>query len=207
MYRVLSRLLVLSIMLVVPVGAGRAASLQSHGNDRDIHSNLTGAWTLNGELSDDPAKVMETLHGVSGGGRGMPFGGHGPGMHGGGGRGPTDPEQMRARMALVEPPRRLTITQADQSITLTDGEGRSQTLSPNNRKQRVAKGTGTVDVKAKWDDERLVKETSLADGTKVTETYSLIPDARQLHVSVKIESAQMPRPIVLGRVYDAESLR
>jgi hypothetical protein len=159
---------------------------------------------MNGELSDDPAKIMEAMHG--GGGRSMPFG-HGPGMHGGGSRGQMDPEQMRARMALVEPPRRLTITQADQSITLTDGEGRSQTLTPNSRKQRVAMGSSTVDVKTKWDDERLVKETSLADGTKVTETYSLIPEARQLHVSVKIESAQMPRPIVLGRVYDAEIVR
>jgi hypothetical protein len=205
MYRLLFRVLALSIAMFVPAGAGHAAPIQSHGGDRDTQPNLTGVWRLNSELSDDPATIMETMHGGSGGGHSMPFGGHGPGMHGGG-RAPMDPEQIRARMALVEAPRRLTITQTERTITLTDGAGRSQILTPNNRKQKVPIGNSAVDVKAKWADERLIKETSLADGTKITETYSLIPDARQLHVSVKIESSQMPRAIVLGRVYDAETL-
>ena len=199
MYRVLSRVLPLSIVMFVAAGAGHAASLQSHGGDRDHHPNLTGVWRLNTDLSDDVAKIVETMHGGSGGGHGMR-------MHGSG-RGPIDPEQMRARMALVEAPRRLTITQDERSITLTDGDGHSQILTPNNQKQKVPIGNSTVDVKAKWADDRLMKETSLADGTKITETYSLIPDSQQLHVSVKIESSQMSHAIVLGRVYDAETFR
>jgi len=197
MYRVLSRVLPLSIVMFLAAGAGHAASLQSRA-DRDHHPNLTGVWRLNSELSDDVAKIMETMHGGSGGGHSMR-------MHGSG-RGPIDPEQMRARIALVEAPRRLTITQDERTTTLTDGDGRSQILTPNNRKQKVPMGNSTVDVKARWADDRLMKETSVADGTKITETYSLIPDARQLHVSVKIESSQMS-PIVLGRVYDAEEPR
>jgi len=198
MYRVLSRVLPLSIVMFVAAGAGHAASLQSHGGDRDHHPNLTGVWRLNTDLSDDVAKIVETMHGGSGGGHSMR-------THGGG-RGPIDPEQMRARMALVDAPRRLTITRDERTISLTDGDGHSQILTPNNRKQRVQIGNITVDVKAKWADDRLMKERSLADGTTMTETYSLIPGAQQLHVSVKIESPQMP-PIVLGRVYDAEEPR
>jgi len=202
MDRVLSRVLALSIVMFIVAAAGHAASLQSRGGDPDNHPNLTGVWRFNSELSDDVATIMETMRGGSDGGHSMPVGG----MHRGG-RGPIDPEQMRARMALVEAPRRLTITQAERTITLTDGDGRSQILTPNDRKQTVPIGNSTVNVKAKWADDRLMKETSLGDGTKITETYSLIPDAQQLHVSVKIESSQMSHAIVLGRVYDAETLR
>jgi hypothetical protein len=54
----------------------------------------------------------------------------------GGGRGGMDPEQMRVRMSVLEPPDRLTITQTEGSITLTDSDGRSQTLATNNNKEQ-----------------------------------------------------------------------
>jgi hypothetical protein len=168
-------------------------------------TNVTGAWTLNRDLSDDPTKVMETMQAGRHGGSG---GGHGPGIHGGGGsRGGMDPEQMRARMSLLEPPSRLTITQTDTSVTLTEGDGRSQTLTIDNRKESRALGNRTVEVRTKRDEGRLVKEMSLGDGMKLTETYSLDAQPRQLHVMVKLEGSHLPRPINLRRVYDGESAR
>jgi hypothetical protein len=64
-----------------------------------------------------------------------------------------------------------------------------------------------VEVKTKWDDGRLVKETSLGDGMKLTETYSLIAEPRQLHVMVKLEGSHLARPINFGRVYSEETVR
>lgn len=210
MYRVLLALLETLIVAVFAVVAAGGASAQSAASERDDPPNLTGAWTLNEDLSDDPAQVMETMkggdHGASGRGG---FGGHGPGMHGGGGmgggRGGMDREQMRARMSLLEPPGRLTITQTDGSITLTDGDGRSQTLATNNAKERQPFENGTVDVKTKWDDGRLVKATSLEEGLKLTETYSLDPNVGQLNVLVKLEGSHLPRAVTLRRVYDSDN--
>lgn len=64
-----------------------------------------------------------------------------------------------------------------------------------------------VEVKSKWDNGRLVKETSLGDGMKLTETYSLVAEPRQLHVMVKLEGSHLPRPVNFRRVYDGETVR
>jgi hypothetical protein len=162
-------------------------------------TTLTGVWTLNKDLSDDPAQTMAATHGERPG-----RSGHGPWRHGGRGRG--DPGQMQAMHAQMHPAR-LTITQASGSITFTDGEGRSQTLTTNNKKQKLPLHNRTVEVRTKWDDGRLVKETSLGDGMKLTETYSVVSEPRQLHVMVKLEGSHLPRPVNLRRVYDAESRR
>jgi hypothetical protein len=204
--------------LVVATAAfvAHSASAQSPATARDRIPNLTGVWSLNNGLSDDAAKLMETQfggdHGGSGAGHRPPggAGGHGPGMHGGGGR-EMSPEQMRAMrarmMSALDAPARLTVTQADGSITITDSYGRSQRLATNNKKEQLPLDNRMVDVKTRWDDGRLVKETSLADGMKLTETYSTIAEPRQLHVMVKLEGSHLPRPIIFRRVYDAESVR
>lgn len=173
--------------------------------------NLTGEWRLNRELTDDPAKAMQSLDGAEhGGGASGGMGGHGPGRHVGGGHGGVDAAQMevvRTRVdRAIEAPNRLTITQADSSITFTDGEGRSQTLAINNKREKRTVDGRTVDVRTKWDDARLVKETHLDDGMKLTETYTLA-DPRQLHVIVKLEGSPLPRAINVRRVYNAGSPR
>lgn len=197
--------------LIVGVFAAAAS-----GESAQSANNLTGAWRLNKDLSDDLEKVMKATHGgrhgSSGGGAHTPpsgRGAHGPGMHGGARdtrSGGMDPEQQM-RMWLHEPPARLTITQTDRSVTFTEGDGRSQTLATTNEKQRLPLGSGTVEVRTKWDDGRLVKETSLSDGTKVTETYSLVSEPRRLQVMVELAGARLPRPASFRRVYNAESTR
>lgn len=203
------------LLSIVVVGAlfaaaGSGESAQSQGSDRN-RGNPTGAWRLNKDLSDDVTKVMEATHGGRHGGHKPPSGGvgHGPGMHGGGRdarSGGMDSEQQM-RMWLHEPPARLTITHTDTSVTLTEGDGRSQTLATTNEKQKLPLGTGTVDVRTKWDDRRLVKESSLGDGTTVTETYSVVPESSQLHVVVQLTGSRLPQPVSFRRVYDAESVR
>jgi hypothetical protein len=173
---------------------------------------LTGEWRLNQTLSDDLAKAMQSLHGAGDGqtsSGGM--GGHGPGVHGRSGHGSMDPEKMRTVRTRVsraiEAPARLTITQADGSITFTDGDGRSQTLATNNKKEKRSFDARTVDVRTKWDDGRLVRETFLDDRMKLTETYSLMPTPRQLQVLVKLEGSPLPRAINVRRLYDAERIQ
>ena len=221
MYKVVVRSLeILTLAVCAGLLTASAISAQSVRGERD--TNLTGAWTLNKDLSDDTAKLMEAMqsgdHGGSGSGHTPPAGrggGHGPGMHGGGGaggnRGGMTPEQMRAMRArlhsVLEAPARLTIVQADGSVTLTDSDGRSQRLTTNNKKGKRPVDSRMVDVRTKWDDGRLVNETWLDDGMKLTETYSLTPEREQLQVMVKLEGSHLARPIDFRRVYNAESLR
>lgn len=114
----------------------------------------------------------------------------------------------RSRLSeILEAPARLTIVQADGSIILTDHHGRSQRLTINNRKEKRPADNRMVEVRTKWDDGRLVNETWLGDGTKLTETYSVASERRQLHVAVKLEGSHLPRPVNVRRVYEAESLR
>ena len=162
-------------------------------------THWTGEWTLNTDLSDDPAKVMESMHnGGSGRGRWM---------HGGGGGGGMDPAKMQAMRSAMEAPAKLTITEADGSITFTDSEGRSQTFATNDKKEQHSIENGTADVKTKWEDGRLVKETSFDNGLKLTETYSLVPNADQLQVLAKLNVSHMSREVTLKRVYDRERHR
>jgi hypothetical protein len=215
MYRVSFGLLTTITLVVSTAAAATIVSVQSRATERDKIPNLTGAWTLNEDLSDDAAKVMESMHGGDqgrrGGGHRPPggSGGHGPGMHGAGGRGEMSPEQMQAMRArmdrTLEAPARLTIVQADGSITFTDGDGRSQRFAINNKKEKRPIDNRMVEVRTKWDDGRLVNETWLDEGMKLTETYSLLSERQQLQVMVKIEGSHLPKPVNLRRVYDAQS--
>lgn len=212
MHRLFGRLLeTFTFVAFAAVVAATPGSAQSSRTDRDALANLTGAWTLNKELSDDAAKVMEAMQGGDHGGR-PAGGGHGPGMHGGGSnRADMTPEQMRAMRArmsdVLEAPTTLTIVQADASVTLTDNHGRSQRLTVNNKKEKRPVDNRMVEVRTKWDDDRLVNETWLGDGLKLTETYALASGRRQLQVSVKLEGSHLPRPMNFRRIYDAVSLR
>jgi hypothetical protein len=216
MYSVSFRLLGALAVVLSTAAAAASVCAQSLATERDKVPNLTGAWTLNQDLSDDGAKLIESMqsgdHGGSGGGFG---GGHGPGMHGGGGaggnRGGMTPEQMRAMRSrmnyVLEASTKLTIVQADGSVILTDNDGRSLRLTTNNKKENRPVDNRMVDVRTKWDDGRLVNETWLNDGVKLTETYSLTSERQQLQIMVKLEGSHLPRPINFRRVYNAESLR
>jgi len=93
--------LILAVFTIYAFANGMYAGATAPQSDKT--KNLTGAWTLNKSLSDDPAKVIETMQaerlGGSGGGassRGQ-SGGHGPWMHGGGGTGAGRGEIDRSR--------------------------------------------------------------------------------------------------------------
>jgi hypothetical protein len=210
--RSVSTLLLFAFTAIV----GNAVAAQTQ---RGETATLTGAWALNTDLSDDAAKVMEKVmggdHGGSGGGHTPPAGvggGHGPGMHSAGGsRGGMSPEQvraMRARMSdVLDAPAKLTMVEGDGSVTLTDNTGRSRRLIVNGKREKRPMDNRMVDVRTKWDDGRLVSETWLDDGMKLTETYALAPSRRQLIVSLKVEGSHLPRAMNFRRVYDPDTLR
>lgn len=206
-----------TIALAVTVGvAGRAA---------ETRGDLTGAWRINHEASDHggapgggdgpedappgrPPGGGPGGHGHGGGGRG----GFGGGMGGPGGSGhgeAADREKMRERMeegrAMMEAAERLTITQADDLVTIVDAEGRIEKLAPNGTKEKHLVGNTQAEVRTKWDEGRLVSEISIGDGLKFTRTLSIEKagdGTRHLLVEVAPKGEMGGRRPPLKRVYD-----
>ena len=140
--------------------------------------------------------------GRSGGGRGGSAGGTGSGA--GAGRGAISAQQQQAMHDLTTPAARLTIVQTDDMIIITTDQGQTIRLAPNDKNVKD-ENTG-VERKTKWDGDKLVSEIGGLPAGKVTQSYSVAPDPRQLHIVVTLPNRQdSKQPIVLDRVYDASN--
>ena len=102
-------------------------------------------------------------------------------------------DEMRA-------PDHLTIVQTDSTIIITSQDGRTMRLSADGKKIKD-ESTG-IERKTKWDGNRLVSEVSGLGPGKITETYSVDPELKQLRVALAIDG---PRKTSLTRVYDLDS--
>ena len=174
-------------------------------------ASFAGVWTLDHDLSDQPAARGDGNGGGSGrgrrgrggyGGRGMGRGGFGGGM-GRGGRAGGDPEDMaRMREAMrdiMSPPDRLTIVQTDSMISITGDDGRSTRLSPDNKK--IKDDNTKVERKTKWDAGKLVSEISGLGPAKMTQTFSVDPE-RHLRIVVELEGGRRNAARTTTHVYD-----
>ena len=143
--------------------------------------DLSGSWILNGEESEDPRSQMT---------------GRGRGGRGGGGQ-----QRMQS---LWDASVAFKIVQDDSTLTLTSVEGTSLVFYPDGRTvERVIEGAGKVETKTRWKGEKLVVERRIGDATRVTSTYELASEGRQLRIKVKIDNDRMQRSMEFLRVYDA----
>jgi hypothetical protein len=204
-------IVVLAFLAGVWVERGSPVHAQS-----DRSASVVGAWTMNKDLSDTPSdkspEGREERGEAGGGGGGRRRGGGGGFGRGGGGgfgRGDggvrSDPEQsarMRDAMRdIINPPAHLIIVQTETMIIVTGPDGRTTRLSPDGKK--VKDESTKTERKTKWDGMKLVSEISGLGPRKITETYSVDPERRQLHVDVQVEQ----RPDTIHRVYDADANR
>ncbi len=72
-------------------------------------------------------------------------------------------------------------------MTFTEADGRTRTYKTDNRKEKHQVTSATVETRARWEEGSLVIETDLGEGLKVTQTYSVGADPRQLTVLTKLE--------------------
>ena len=184
--------------VLVAVCPGRVA-LRAQDSAAELRSQFSGEWRLNPELSTD----REQLNGDGRGSRDTPPGRRGGGFGGGrgavggrggigggsGGRGNVDPEQMRAQMQearalLTDAPQSFVLTYAEPKFAIALPDGRTRTVYTDKRKAKA--NNGNADVQARWDNDRVVVETTL--GTiKVVETFAVSRDSQQLVHTAKLE--------------------
>ncbi len=148
-----------------------------------------------------------------GGGIGYPGGGIGVGPMGGGGMGrgrrreggpareqgvsQEDLERMAAN------PKMLRVEQSDKQITITDDSGEVKNLTADGKKHKETDSSGEkTSIKAKWEGDRLVTESKLGHSGKLTETYELSNDGKQLYITSRLDNSSLSAPLVIRRVYD-----
>jgi hypothetical protein len=194
-------------VVAVAPGALYLLLLATPGSSPAQKVDFTGSWVLDEKESDNPRGQFE---GAGGRQPGMNpgSGGRPSGERPSGGRGGTmsqeDMEQMRAMMqSVMQASEALRIVQDDSTFVVVDLEGTLRVHHPDGReKSYPLEGVGYVESRAKWDDDKLVVELRMDGGIRVTRTYELDEEDRQLHVRVRMEGGQLPRTTNFRRVYD-----
>jgi hypothetical protein len=198
---------VVSTGIVLAIAAAPLAGLA-----QTERASLAGAWTLNQEQSDQPPSGRgEDREGGRRGGYGGGYGGGGgrggggfPGR-GAGGPGEVDREAM-ARMrdamrAVVNPPERLTITETASMIVIVGADGRTTRLSPDGR--AVKDENTKIERKTRWEAGKLVTEISGLGPGRMTQTYTVDGERRQLRITVQMQGGRDGQQRSITHVYDA----
>ena len=133
--------------------------------------------------------------GGGGVGRGGRRGAGGPGAN----AGPSGEELEQ----LAANPQTLRVDQDEKQVTITDDGGQIKNLYPDGKKHKETGSNGEATaIKAHWDGDRLVAESKLPHAGKLTETYQLSRDGKQLCVVSQLDSSGLSAPLVIRRVYD-----
>ncbi len=173
-----------------------------------LRQSILGAWKLNRDESDDMRKRAEDSRGSGGGYGGRRGGGGWPGGggYGGhrGGMGGEESDQERQKMhELLSPPTTMTFSMTGAEVDLMDDRDRKRAFMTDGRKLQKSKDDRYQEIAAKWDGNRLVTEEKSPRGGKMSRTFELSPDGRQLCENLRIESSGgKHRSLDVHYVYD-----
>lgn len=104
---------------------------------------------------------------------------------------------------LAANPGFLKIDQHEQQIVISDDTGHARTFYPDGKKHQETDADGRKTwTKTEWDGNSLIAESKLRHSGKLTETYRLTPDGKQLYVVSRFEDPSLAGPLSIRRVYD-----
>ena len=169
-------------------------------------TTILGAWKFNPDDSEDPRKRQEDSRGPNGGyggGRGRMGGGYPGGGHGGYGRrgGENDEERQKMR-ELFTPAKAITLSMAGAEVDLVDDRDRKRSFMTDGRKLQKSKDDHYQEIAAKFDGTRLVSDEKDPRGNKMSRTFELSSDGRQLYETLHMTSGPSNTPLVMRYVYD-----
>jgi hypothetical protein len=176
--------------------------------------NIMGVWRFNKDESDDGrAKLQQskqadnTNRGNGGGGYGGPrISGPWPGGGGGYG-GPRAGGDISDSMGdLVNPPHEMKFSQKfdnDPEVNLSDDREHRTSFFTDGRKLEKEKDPDYKQVAARWDDKKLVTDEKGTHNGKVSRTFELSQDGKQLIETVHVTDSKGNHPINVQYVYDA----
>jgi len=217
---------VVAVGMVSLLTLGRGTA---HAKESETPPDLSGTWSLNESKSQTLQQKMEQMRsrgprmgggpgmgGGMGGGRHGGWGG-GEGWHGGpngpgGAEGPGTPGESGERgrpggpggrnpamRFLAHPPLLMQVEQNDSAVFLSERDTTLMTLLLNGEPQGSAEGPATLN--AHWKGRRLEAEGQGPRGGKLSESYELGKDGKQLIVTGRVERPYGPA-VELKLVYD-----
>ncbi len=215
----------LVLLAAAASGTGQSsdASKPSATQPTESQISLNGTWRLNRDESDDPREKLRSAiqdreqngnpggmgrHGGMGGGGmgggiGMGIPGIGGGMGGGQRRGSGSDEEHARLRDVVRAPDQVSIVQKGPEIDLTDTENHVRSLFTDGRKLEKPKEDSTkTQVKAHWDHGTLVTEEKGPNGAKISHSYEITNEGKQLADTLTLESKKLNTPIIIRSVYD-----
>jgi hypothetical protein len=191
-----------------------AASTQNQQPRAEVRTSIFGQWRLNPDESDDPRKKMQDANANRGSGSrggsgvsiaGFPIGGHGG--SGGGRGGESDEDRLRTQSAIA-PANLLSLGQKDPKnpeVDLIEDQNRKMVLYTDGRKIQKAdsKDDSPQEIAAHWDGSRLVTDEKGPHGGKMSRTFELSYDGRQLFETLRLTMGRSNTPLDIRYVYDA----
>jgi hypothetical protein len=104
---------------------------------------------------------------------------------------------------LAENSKFLRVEQRSDQVVVTDDSDRAQTYYPDGKKHDDKDANGKkVSTKTEWERDTLVAETKLDHSTKLTQSFRLSDDGKQLYVTSRLENSSLQSPVSVRRVYD-----
>jgi hypothetical protein len=170
-------------------------------------TTILGAWKFAPDDSDDPSKRRQDSrdsNGRYGGGHGRVGGGYPGGGRGGyGGRGGGESDEARQKMReLFTPAKAITISMTGAEVDLVDDRQRKRAFMTDGRKLKKSKDENYQEIAAKFDGNRLVTDEKDPRGNKMSRTFELSSDGRQLYETLHMMSGRSSTPLVIRYVYD-----
>lgn len=137
------------------------------------------------------------------------MGGGIPGMGGYGGHRRGDQEnesdqQRQGMQELLSPARSLTLAEAkkDTETDLFDDQDRKRAFFTDGRKLQKSKDDKYQEIAAHWDGARLVTDEKSPRGGKMSRSFELSPDGKQLFETLHMTTGRSNTPLIIRYVYD-----
>jgi hypothetical protein len=104
---------------------------------------------------------------------------------------------------LAQNPKFLRIDQQSKQVVVTDDSDRAQTFYLDGKKHDEKDANGKkISTKTEWQGDTLVAETKLSHSTKLTQSFRVSDDGKQLYVVSRLEDPSLQAPVSVRRVYD-----
>ena len=104
---------------------------------------------------------------------------------------------------LAENPKFLRIDQHSDQIVVIDNSDHTQTFNPDGKKHQDKDADGNnISTKASWEGGAFIAETKLPPSEKLTQTFRMSEDGKQLHVITLFEASSGNTSVRILRVYD-----
>ncbi len=170
-------------------------------------TTILGAWKFNVDDSDDPSRRRQDSRGSNGGnsgGHGRMGGGYPGGGHGGygGHRGGESDEDRQKMHELFTPAKAIKLSMTGAEVDLVDDRDRKRAFVTDGRKLQKSKDDKYQEIAAKFDGNRLVTDEKNPRGGKMSRTFELSYDGRQLYETLHMTTGRNNTPLVIRYVYD-----